>query len=276
MISIERLTFTYPGQPPLFQDFDWHVAPGERWAVIGPSGCGKTTLLYLIAGLRRPTGGVIRVAGIPVTRPRASIGLILQDYGLLPWATVWENAALGVRLGRFYARKREDDPARPYPPPDIPEERVDYWLERLGIAELRDHYPSQLSGGQRQRTAIARTLVLEPKVLLMDEPFSSLDALTREDLQNLILELADELQLTMVLVTHNIEEAVFLGQRILVLGDLPIRRAQVIENADAGDIDYRGQPAYLAKCTELRMALAGHEQPRMSGVRTTCGITSSK
>ena len=257
MISVESLTFVYPGRPLLFQDFDWRVEPGERWAVIGPSGCGKTTLLYLIAGLRRPTGGVVRVAGIPVTRPRASIGLILQDYGLLPWATVWENAALGMRLGRFYAHKRNGGPARPYPPPDIPPERVDYWLERLGIAELRDHYPSQLSGGQRQRTAIARTLVLEPNVLLMDEPFSSLDALTREDLQNLVLGLADELQLTMVLVTHNIEEAVFLGRRILVLGRPPITLARVIENAEAGDPDYRGRPAYLARCTELRMALAG-------------------
>ncbi len=257
MISLENVTFVYPEYGPLFQDFSWHVAPGERWAVIGPSGCGKTTLLYLIAGLRQPTAGTIRVDGVPVTRPRASIGLILQDYGLLPWATVWENAALGMRLGRFYARKRGDGPARPYPPPDIPPERVDYWLERLGIAELRDHYPSQLSGGQRQRTAIARTLVLEPRVLLMDEPFSSLDALTREDLQNLMVELAAEVQLTTVLVTHSIEEAVFLGRRILVLGRPPTTRAWVIENPDAGDPRYRGQPAYLAKCTELREALAG-------------------
>ncbi len=256
MISVEHLTFAYPGRTPVFQDFNWEVAPGEMWAVIGPSGCGKTTLLYLLAGLRQPTAGLIRVAGLPVTRPRASTGLILQDYGLLPWATVWENVALGMHLGRFYARKRRDGADRPYPPPDIPPARVNYWLERLDIAALRDAYPGQLSGGQRQRTAIARTLVLEPNVLLMDEPFSSLDALTREDLQSLTVELAVEARLTTVLVTHSIEEAAFLGRRILVLGQPPTSQAQVIENPAASSPAYRGQPAYWAKCTELRAALA--------------------
>jgi NitT/TauT family transport system ATP-binding protein len=147
MISLQHLTFAYPGQPAIFQDFDWHAAPGEMWAVIGPSGCGKSTLLYLIAGLRQPINGGVRVAGAPVTRPRASTGLILQDYGLLPWATVWENVALGMRLGQFYAGKRETGPARPYPPSDISPASVDHWLERLGIARLRHAYPSQLSGG---------------------------------------------------------------------------------------------------------------------------------
>ena len=256
MIVVERLTFAYPGQPPVFQDFNWEVRSGERWAVIGPSGCGKSTLLYLLAGLRKPVAGSVRVAGVSVTRPRASIGLILQDYGLLPWATVWENVALGMRLGRFYAHKRENGPARPYPPPDIPPARIEYWLERLGIAELRNAYPSQLSGGQRQRTAIARTLVLEPSVLLMDEPFSSLDALTRDDLQDLVAALAAETNLTLVLVTHNIEEAALLGQRILVLDMPPTRQARVIENPLASHPGYRSQPEYWAKCTELRTALA--------------------
>lgn len=256
-IVADRLTFAYPGQPPIFQGLTWRVAPGERWAVIGPSGCGKSTLLYLLAGLRRPTGGQVIINGVPVTRPRATVGLVLQDYGLLPWATVWENVALGMRLGRFYARKAVDDEARPYPPPDIPPERVDYWLERLGIAHLRDAYPSQLSGGQRQRTAIARTLVLSPSVLLMDEPFSSLDALTREDLQSLVLELTAEMALTMVLVTHSIEEAALLGRRILVLGRPPITQPTIVENPGAGDAAYRGQPEYWQTCAALRAALAG-------------------
>lgn len=256
MIQVEGLTFAYAGQPPLFRDFSWSAAAGEAWAVIGSSGCGKSTLLYLIAGLRKPQAGRLLVAGQPVPRPRASTSLVLQDYGLLPWATVWENVALPMRMGQFYRRKAgPDDAPRPYPRPDITAEQVDYWLERLGIAALRDKYPSQISGGQRQRTAIARSLLQQPDLLLLDEPFSSLDALTREDLQQLTVELRQETGVTTVVVTHIIEEAVFLGQRILVLGRAPNTRAQVIENPDAGAAAYRGQPPYWQRVAELRAAL---------------------
>ena len=258
MIEFEQLTFAYANQAPLFQNFSWRAVTGEAWAVIGPSGCGKSTLLYLIAGLRQPDAGRVLVEGYPVPRPRASTGLILQDYGLLPWATVWDNVALVMRLGRFYRDKSgPGESPRPYPRPDITSGQVDGWLARLGIAELRDKYPSQVSGGQRQRAAIARSLLQQPNLLLMDEPFSSLDALTREDLQQLTLELRQETGLTTVVVTHNIEEAVFLGQRILVLGGAPNTRAQVIENPGAGAAVYRGQPAYWEKCAELRSRLGG-------------------
>jgi ABC-type nitrate/sulfonate/bicarbonate transport system ATPase subunit len=256
MIAFEQLTFAYANQPPLFQDFSWHVLSGEAWAVIGPSGCGKSTLLYLIAGLRQPDAGRVLVDDAGVPRPRASTGLILQDYGLLPWATVWENVALVMRLGRFYRDKPgPEDAPRPYPRADITPAQVDDWLARLGIGELRDKYPNQISGGQRQRTAIARSLMQKPNLLLMDEPFSSLDALTREDLQQLTLELREETGLTTVVVTHNIEEAVYLGRRILVLGRAPNTRTQIIENPGASGPDYRGQPAYWEKCAGLRAAL---------------------
>jgi ABC-type nitrate/sulfonate/bicarbonate transport system ATPase subunit len=258
MIEFEQLTFAYANQPPLFQGFSWRAETGEAWAVIGPSGCGKSTLLYLIAGLRQPGAGRALVDGFPVPRPRASTGLILQDYGLLPWATVRDNAALVMRLGRFYRDKPgPDEGPRPYPRPDITPEQVDGWLNRLGIGELRDKYPNQISGGQRQRAAIARSLLQQPNLLLMDEPFSSLDALTREDLQQLTLELQQETGLTTVVVTHNIEEAVFLGRRILVLGRAPNTEARVIENRGAGTPDYRAQPAYWEKCADLRTALSG-------------------
>lgn len=257
MIEFSAVTFVYPGQPPLFQDFNWQVGDGEAWAVIGPSGCGKSTLLYLIAGLRQPTAGRILVDGWPVPRPRASTGLVLQDYGLLPWATVWENVALVMRLGRFYRRKQTPTgQPRPYPRPDLTPAQVEHWLARLGIADQKDKYPSQISGGQRQRTAIARSLLQQPNLLLMDEPFSSLDALTREDLQRLTLELRQETGVTTVIVTHNIEEAVYLGQRILVLGRAPNRTAHIIENPHAGATDFRGSTDYLTKCSELRASLA--------------------
>jgi ABC-type nitrate/sulfonate/bicarbonate transport system ATPase subunit len=256
MIVLERLSFAYPNQPPVFRDFSWQVAASEAWAVIGPSGCGKSTLLYLVAGLRQPSAGRLLVDGQPVPRPRASSGLILQDYGLLPWATVWENVALVMRMGRFYHGKgASGNGPRPYPRPDITPDQVDAWLARLGIAGLRDKYPAQVSGGQRQRTAIARSLLQQPNLLLMDEPFSSLDALTREDLQRLTVELRQETGLTTVVVTHNIEEAVYLGQRILVLGLPPTTEVRVIENPAAGDPNYRGQSGYWHKCTELRAAL---------------------
>ncbi len=257
MIQVRDLTFAYADQRPVFRDFAWTAAVGEAWAVIGPSGCGKSTLLYLVAGLRQPTGGQVLVEAQPVPRPRASTGLVLQDYGLLPWATVWENIALPMRLGRFYRDKpaRTGEP-RPYPQPDFTPAQVDRWLARLDIVNQRDKYPGQLSGGQRQRVAIARSLLQQPNLLLLDEPFSSLDALTREDLQRLTVELRAETGVTTVVVTHNIEEAVYLGQRILVLGKAPNTAARVIENPAACVPEYRGQPAYWQQCAALRAALA--------------------
>jgi NitT/TauT family transport system ATP-binding protein len=256
MIEVSGLTFGYTGGTPVFEGFSWAVQMGEAWAVIGPSGCGKSTLLYLIAGLRQPNDGRLVVEGQPVLRPRASVGLVLQDYGLLPWATVWENVALPMRMGQFYRHKAGDpDVPRPYPRPDIAPDQVAHWLDRLGIADLRDKYPSQISGGQRQRTAIARSLLQQPNLLLMDEPFSSLDALTREDLQRLTVDLRAETGLTTVIVTHIIEEAVFLGQRILVLGRPPNVVAHVIENPEASNTEYRGRPTYWERCAELREAL---------------------
>ena len=243
MINLDNLTFHYPGKPPLFEDLTWQVQEREAWAVIGPSGCGKTTLLYLLAGLRLPTSGRVLIDGTPVVKPRKSTGLILQDYGLLPWATVWDNVLLGLRI-----RGIQGDGAQA---------AVSGWLERLGLADLRQHYPAQLSGGQRQRVAIARTLVLDPDLLLMDEPFSSLDALTREGMQNLIIELGLASRMTTILVTHSIEEAVLLGRRILILPGPPNSVPIVIENATAGRVEYRGEGVYLDKCRQVRADVEG-------------------
>ncbi|MBX3000262.1 MAG: ABC transporter ATP-binding protein [Caldilineaceae bacterium] len=255
--EVDNLTFRYGDrQPPVFDGFSWRVEAGEMWAVLGPSGCGKSTLLYLLAGLRQPTSGEIRVEGSLLSRPRASTGLILQGHGLMPWATVWENAALGARIGHFYKWKGERaGEVRPYPPP-LPLDDADRWLARLGLADLRDKYPSQLSGGQQQRVAIARTLVLRPRLLLMDEPFSALDTVTRGDLQGLVLALQEELKMTSVLVTHNIEEAALLGRRILVLHRPPNRSPQIVENPQAGALDYRQGEAFHAVIGQLQQLLA--------------------
>jgi len=253
VIEVNDLTFAYAAGHTIFDRFSWRVKAGEAWAVIGPSGCGKTTLLYLLAGLRTPVAGEIRIAGEPLKRPRPTTGLILQDYGLLPWATVRENVALGLRLRKFYGPDGRHAPANEVV--DLIAERVGFWLERLNIACVADKYPGQVSGGQRQRTAIARTLSLRPDLLLMDEPFASLDAPTREDLQNLTVELRSEQKLTTIVVTHNIEDAVFLGERILVLTRPPHRAPIIVENPAAGQPGYRAQSSFVQKCSELRQLL---------------------
>jgi NitT/TauT family transport system ATP-binding protein len=246
MIRLASLTFGYSHTPPLFQQFNWQVSRGETWAILGPSGCGKTTLLYLLAGLRAPNAGIIQIDGKTLTRPRPRTGLILQDYGLLPWATVRQNAELGLRVRGFYG------PDGKHTPMDFQaENKVPYWLERLGLSEAADKFPSQISGGQRQRTAIARTLTVSPDLLLMDEPFSSLDAITREDLQNLTHSLCEEQNLTLVIVTHAIEEAASLGKKILLLDAAPNVRACVFENPNAGKPNHRNSGAYHDLCALL-------------------------
>jgi NitT/TauT family transport system ATP-binding protein len=255
MIHIHDLTFGYAHQPPLFQNFHWQVLPHEAWAIIGPSGCGKSTLLYLLAGLRQPSLGQIEVAGQPLVRPRPRTGLILQDYGLLPWATVAENATLGLRVRRFYGPDGRHAPTGKRLAREEIDHRVDRWLDRLGIGALRDQYPSQISGGQRQRTAIARTLAMNPDLLLMDEPFSSLDALTREDLERLTLELRSETGLATIIVTHNIEEAVYLGQKLLLLRQPPHHQPLIVDNPQSGNLDYRAQAIFQARCNQIRKLL---------------------
>lgn len=254
MITLDSLTYTYPQGQTIFQDFNWHVGRGESWAVLGSSGCGKTTLLYLLAGLRFPGAGRVILDGQPLTRPRPHTGLILQDYGLLPWATVRENAALGLRIRTFYGPDGKHAPEEFQPALD-----VDPWLERLGLSSYKDQYPGQISGGQRQRTAIARTLALSPDVLLMDEPFSSLDAPTRESLQKLTIELWMEQNLTLVTITHAIEEAVLLGKKILLLGPPPNRSAVVIENPGGADPAFGDTLEYLQQVRALRRRMEAIE-----------------
>ncbi len=251
MIQLCALSFGYPHATPLFEAFDWHVQRGETWAVLGASGCGKTTLLTLLAGLLFPTNGQILIEGQPLRRPRPRTGLILQDYGLLPWATVRQNAELGLKVRNFYGADGIHAPQDYRPKRDVTP-----WLERLGIAEIAHLYPSQISGGQRQRTAIARTLALQPDLLLMDEPFASLDAVIREDLQNLTLELCAENGITLILVTHNIEEAAAMGGKILLLDMPPNCQAHVFENPTVRERGHRESAAYQALCQALRRELS--------------------
>ncbi len=253
MIDFHDVTFAYPNARPVFDRFNWSITRGERWAVIGGSGNGKTTLLMLLAGLRLPTSGEIRLDGQIVDRPRPRTGLVLQDYGLLSWATIKQNVSLGLKVRNFYGPDGRHAPVEHVVGPVEP--LVERWLRRLGIDAIRDRYPAQCSGGQRQRAAIARTLVLDPDLLLMDEPFAALDAATREDLQTLTIELQREQNLTLLVVTHNIEDAVFLGRKILVLQQPPHTRPLLIDNPRAGEANYRAEPTFFEMCARVRESL---------------------
>lgn len=233
MIEARSITYAYKETVAL-RDVSFGLPRGETLAVVGPSGCGKTTLLSLIAGLMPATGGELRVDGVPVQPRRPGTALILQDYGLLPWKTVRENVALGLRI-----RGMKPDGA-------------DQALREVGIADLAGRWPHQLSGGQKQRVAIARSLALGPDLLLMDEPFSALDALTREEMQDLLLSIWRRHETSLVLVTHSITEAVYLGQQIMVLSPRPGRVVGLFRNQTVGD---RRAAAFHEMVNRVRDAL---------------------
>ncbi len=255
MIDVKDLLFRYGDGTELFRNFSFHVKPGEAWTVIGPSGCGKSTLLLLIAGLNEPTGGKVVIGGQHITRARPSTGLILQDHGLLPWATIEKNTRLGLEIRKFYGPDGKHSPADLKLDEKEDDKRVNHWLNWLGIDNLKKMYPSQLSRGQRQRAAIARTLILQPDLLLLDEPFSALDAPIREELQKVMNNFHLESGLTSLTVTHDIEEAVVLGEKILVLQNRCNSKPVIIDNHLSGNRDKRNNPQFIARCEELKEIL---------------------
>jgi ABC-type nitrate/sulfonate/bicarbonate transport system ATPase subunit len=184
-------------------DVDLHVAAGEVVTVVGASGCGKSTLLRIVAGFETATSGTVTVAGEPVGGPGPDRGVVFQDYGLFPWLTVAENIGYGLRQKRY--------------PRTVVAERTERFLHAVGLERFARRYPGELSGGMQQRVAIARVLANGPAVMLMDEPFGALDALTRGALQRELVRIQQETGTTVMLVTHSIEEAVFLADRVVVM-----------------------------------------------------------
>ena len=240
----ENLVRDY-GQGPVLDGLSFALAGGETLSVIGPSGCGKSTLLYLLAGLDVPQSGNVRLIGPPSEngnaprRPRAAF--ILQDYGLFPWKTVRENLSLPLEIAG--------------PPPRERNAAIAAMLAELALEGLEDRYPDQISGGQRQRVAIGRALITNPDILLMDEPFSSLDSITREHLQNLVLSLWQRRHMTCVLVTHNVAEATFLGKHVMVLRGRPAQKALWLENPCFNKPDARTDEEALTVTQRIYEAL---------------------
>ena len=195
------------------QEVNLDIHPGQFIALVGPSGCGKTTVLNAIAGFVKPTEGTVTIDGSAVTGPSARAGVVFQQHSLFPWMTALDNVAFGPReLGLPNAREL----ARRH-------------LALVGLGDFADAYPSTLSGGMRQRVGLARALATEPPVLLMDEPFGALDALTRELMQELLLGIWEKKPHTVVFITHDVEEAVFLADRVVVMGAQPGRVREIIE-----------------------------------------------
>lgn len=217
-------------------DITADFASGEFTCIVGPSGCGKTTLLKCLAGLMAPTKGEVLLNGKLVTEPPASMALVFQDYSrsLYPWMTVRDNVAFPLRkLGLGAA---END------------RRVNEALSSVGLGDAKSKYPWQLSGGMQQRTAIARAIAYKPEILLMDEPFASVDAQTRSDLEDLMLRLRAEYDMTIVFVTHDIDESVYLGDRIVVLGSKPtvVKETLTVPLAHPRDqIATKSEPQFL-------------------------------
>jgi len=237
--QISKTYFTESGPVHALSPTDISLGGQQTLSVVGPSGCGKSTLLLIMAGLEKPTSGSVEFKGQPLTRPHREISLVLQDYGLFPWKTVRQNVELGLRI------RREQ----------LNGERVAELLAELDIMEKTDVYPQQLSGGQKQRVALARALVLNPSLLLLDEPFAALDTLTRERLQDLVAAAWRKRRFGLAVVTHNIQEAVRLGQRVLVMGKSPGSILTVIDNPAACSPDYRGSPEFYALYRTVRMEL---------------------
>jgi NitT/TauT family transport system ATP-binding protein len=196
-------------------DVNIEVRKREFVSVIGPSGCGKSTLIKLAAGLDLPSSGQVRIDGNQVEGPGADRGMVFQGYTLFPWLSVKKNVMFGMKMKGF---KRRDAEASAM-----------HWLSLVGLEKFAEHYPAQLSGGMKQRVAIARSLANEPRILLMDEPFGALDAQTRASMQSHLLKIWDSVDVTILFITHDLEEAIYLSDRIIVLGAHPGRVLEVID-----------------------------------------------
>jgi len=225
---------------------DLEIPQGQFVCLLGPSGCGKSTLLNAVAGFSLPSAGTITVEDMPITEPGPDRGMVFQEYALFPWMTVEQNIAFGLQIKRL-------------PKPDI-QEKVASLLALLHLEDFRKRYPKDLSGGMRQRVAIARVLAIDSPILLMDEPFGALDALTRRNLQDELLRLWVELKKTILFVTHSIEEALYLADRTVVMTYRPgtVKRDLVIDLPRPRDV---ASPAFNALKKELSQLLM-EEQDR--------------
>lgn len=251
-LDIQSATFSYGEGGDVVTGVDWTMEPGAIHCLVGRSGCGKTTLLKLAAGLLRPTAGTIQILGEPVEAPSPQVGFVFQSPSLLEWLTVLDNVLLPISLHRTVQ------------PVDIA--AATELLDLVGIPEHTSRYPRQMSGGQQSRVALARALILQPKGLLMDEPFAALDAITREELQDDLLRLAALRKTTVLFVTHDIAEAVYLADKVAVMdagkivltADVALPRPRNAAQRYSADLN--------TACLNLRKAMSPSHKPDQRSV----------
>ncbi|MDR1848969.1 MAG: ABC transporter ATP-binding protein [Zoogloeaceae bacterium] len=233
-VTVENVSKTYPHHGATFHalnDISLEFERGEFICLLGPSGCGKSTLLNLLAGFERPTLGRVTIDGVVVEAPSPKYVTIFQNYNLLPWRTVQKNVELGLESGNLSKKERQ--------------ERATRYLDLVGLKAFAKNHPQQLSGGMRQRVAFAGALAVEPEIIFMDEPFGALDALTRMEMQDEFLKLQKQQGTTIVFVTHDIEEAVFLADKVVVMTPNPGKIKRVI-SVNIGEVRDRTSPDFLA------------------------------
>ncbi len=238
-ITLDNVTYQVGGHV-IFDQLNMTLDEGKVYAVIGPSGVGKTTLLHLLAGFIKPAKGHVTIAGDAIRDVREKTSFLFQDLGLFPWQTAAEAVAMPLKMAKDRSKT------------DI-NETVDHLLSSLNILNCKNNYPHQLSGGQKQRVALARTLITQPDLLLMDEPTSALDAMTKETIQQLFLDLQSERLMTSIFVTHDIEEAVFLGDDIIILH--PQGHCQCLKNKEKQESLSRETKAFYDQCFYVREQL---------------------
>lgn len=231
-VQIENVSFAYPSGANIVSDLNLSIACGESFCLLGETGCGKTTILRLIAGLRRPTSGVIQIDRGSYEAHRGDVTVVFQNAALFPWLTVFDNVAFGLRSRGLHGQAVSGEVAE--------------HLEMAGVSSLVNRYPNELSGGQQQRVALARALAYRPRIIVMDEPFSALDSQTRESLQQDVLELVSALRITLVLVTHDIREAIFMSDRIGVMSSTnkTILQEFIVGQPRPRDDDFRYRPEF--------------------------------
>ncbi|MEQ9811153.1 MAG: ABC transporter ATP-binding protein [Azospirillaceae bacterium] len=240
VIEVRGLTKIYGGEVVALEDVDLAFQEGRLISLLGPSGCGKTTLLKIVAGLLAPTAGSVHVRGRAITGPGPERAFVFQDFALLPWATVLRNAAFGLEMQGVAQRQRE--------------ELARHYVAEVGLSGFEDKYPHELSGGMRQRVGLARALAVNAEVLLMDEPFSAVDEQTRRKFQEDLLRLRETERKTFLFVTHSIEEAVYLSDRIVLLSPRPGRVSRIIDPdipRDGDPDEIRRNPVYLDTVEEI-------------------------
>jgi NitT/TauT family transport system ATP-binding protein len=248
-VSVREVSMRFGTAAAVLTDITFEVRKGEFLCIVGPSGCGKTTLLRLLAGLTRPTSGVIDFFGERIQVPSRDRAIVFQDYSkaLLPWRTVAGNVSLSLEACGVAEKERG--------------ERIDALLATMGLTHAAGRFPNQLSGGMQQRVQIARCLAQQPRLLLMDEPFGALDAITRQALQDEVARLAAASRTTVVFITHDLEESIYLGDRVIVLAANPGRIAEKIEVGiprPRSQLETREDPRFLAHRHRLFGLLQEH------------------